>query len=141
MKGLVTSIRNPGVKQCLGFCAADFWTSLAYKSAEQKPKHCLTPGFLIPLLRTIPLTRLQCYPSPHAQSQPQVQVSCETVAFKFRLLLFAFNNCVLPHLPLRLTSENGQPKFGCPPLKFLLHIISLCGLRAAAVNAEVGIGA
>ena len=40
-------IRNPGVRQCLGFCIADFWSSLAYKSAEQKPKHRLTPGFLI----------------------------------------------------------------------------------------------
>ena len=42
-------IRNPGVRQCLGFCTADFWSSLAYESAEQKPKHCLTQGFLIPL--------------------------------------------------------------------------------------------
>ena len=24
----------------------DFWSSLAYESAEQKPQHCLTPGFL-----------------------------------------------------------------------------------------------
>ena len=38
--------------QCLGFCTADVWPSLAYESAEQKPKHCLTPGFLIPLLVT-----------------------------------------------------------------------------------------
>ena len=30
------------VRQCLGFCSADFWSSLAYKSAQQKPKHCLT---------------------------------------------------------------------------------------------------
>ena len=43
-------IRNPGVRQCLGFCPADFWSSLAYESDEQKPKHCLTPGFLIPLV-------------------------------------------------------------------------------------------
>ena len=35
-----------------GFCTADFWSSLAYESAEQKPKHCLTPRFLIPLLLT-----------------------------------------------------------------------------------------
>ena len=42
-------IRNPGVRQCLCFCTVDFWSSLAYESAEQKPKHCLTPGFLIPL--------------------------------------------------------------------------------------------
>ena len=44
----------------LGFCTAGFLSSLAYQSAEQKtqtpinqlnkkPKHCLTPGFLIPL--------------------------------------------------------------------------------------------
>ena len=34
------------VRQCLGFCRADFWSSLAYASAEQKPKHCLTWDFL-----------------------------------------------------------------------------------------------
>ena len=43
-------IRNPGVGKCLGFCTTDLWSSLAYESAEQKPKHCLTPGFLIPLI-------------------------------------------------------------------------------------------
>ena len=43
-------ISNPGVRQCLGFCTAEFWSSLAYESAEQKPKHCLTPGFLMPLV-------------------------------------------------------------------------------------------
>ena len=43
-------ISNPGVRQCLGFCPADFWYSFAYESAEQQPKHCLTPGFLIPLV-------------------------------------------------------------------------------------------
>ena len=35
----------------LGFlhsCTADLLSSLAYESAEQRPKHCLTPGFLIP---------------------------------------------------------------------------------------------
>ena len=46
-------IRNPGVRQCLGFCTADFLFSLAYESADQKPKHCLTPGFLIPLYITM----------------------------------------------------------------------------------------
>ena len=30
------------VRQCLGLCTADFWSLLAYESAEQKPKHCLT---------------------------------------------------------------------------------------------------
>ena len=40
-------IRNPGVRQCLGFCTAVFLSSLAYESADKKPKHCLTPGFLI----------------------------------------------------------------------------------------------
>ena len=49
-KDIGRGIRNPGVKQCLGFCTADFWSSLAYESAEQKPKHCLTPGFLIQYL-------------------------------------------------------------------------------------------
>ena len=50
------NIRNPGVWQCLGFCTADFWSLLANESAEQKPKHCLTPGFLIPLITTINLS-------------------------------------------------------------------------------------
>ena len=27
-------IRNPGVRQCLSFGTADFWSSLAYESAE-----------------------------------------------------------------------------------------------------------
>ena len=47
---VIRGIRNPGFRQCLGFCTVDFWSSLAYESAEQKPKHSLTPGFLIPLL-------------------------------------------------------------------------------------------
>ena len=47
--GLTRGIRNPGVRQCLVFCTADFWFSLAYESAEQKTKHYLAPGFLIPL--------------------------------------------------------------------------------------------
>ena len=34
--------RKSKVGQCLGFCTADFWSSLAYESAEQKLKHCLT---------------------------------------------------------------------------------------------------
>ena len=43
-------IRYPGsVKQCLGFCTADFLSLSAFESAEQKTKHCLTLGFLIPL--------------------------------------------------------------------------------------------
>ena len=34
--------RKSQVSQCLGFCRADFWSLLAYKSAKQKPEHCLT---------------------------------------------------------------------------------------------------
>ena len=30
------------VRQCLDFCTADFWYSLAYESVKQYPKHCLT---------------------------------------------------------------------------------------------------
>ena len=30
------------VRQCLGFCTADFLSLLAYETGEQKPKHCLT---------------------------------------------------------------------------------------------------
>ena len=33
--------RKSQVVQCFGFCTADFWSLLAYESAEQKPKHCL----------------------------------------------------------------------------------------------------
>ena len=47
---MTRGIRNPGVEQCLGFCAAEFLPSLA--SVEQKLKHCLTPGFQIPLVMT-----------------------------------------------------------------------------------------
>ena len=46
---IARGIRNHGVRQCLGFCTADFWSSCAYESDKQKPKHCLTPGFPIPL--------------------------------------------------------------------------------------------
>ena len=34
------------VRHCLGFSTADFGSSLAYESAEEKPKHCLTRDFL-----------------------------------------------------------------------------------------------
>ena len=42
---IVTSFQSPSsradgksqVRQCLGFCTADLWSSLAYESAEQKP--------------------------------------------------------------------------------------------------------
>ena len=33
------------MKSQMGFCTTDFLFSLAYESAEQKPKHCLTWGF------------------------------------------------------------------------------------------------
>ena len=33
------------VRECLGFGTTDFWFSLAYESAEQKPKHWLTWDF------------------------------------------------------------------------------------------------
>ena len=38
--------RKSQVRQCLCFCTADFCISFAYKSAEQKRKHCLTWDFL-----------------------------------------------------------------------------------------------
>ena len=34
--------RKSQVRQCSGFCTADFLSSLAYQSAEQNPKHYLT---------------------------------------------------------------------------------------------------
>ena len=42
--------RKSQVRQCLGFWTADFWYSVAYESAEQKPKHCLTWDYLSALL-------------------------------------------------------------------------------------------
>ena len=47
----IRGIRNPGVRQCFGFCSADSYAIGDKKSVVQKPKHCLTPGFLIPLVR------------------------------------------------------------------------------------------
>ena len=35
---LLRADRKSQVRQCLSFCTADFWSLLAYKSAEQ-PKH------------------------------------------------------------------------------------------------------
>ena len=37
---IIRADRKSQVRQCLGFYTADFWSSLAYESAEQKPKHC-----------------------------------------------------------------------------------------------------
>ena len=39
-------------RQCSYFCTADFQSWLVYKSAVQKPKHCLTCSFLPPLFMT-----------------------------------------------------------------------------------------
>ena len=39
---MVVADRKSQVWQCLGFCTADFWSSLASESAAQKPKYCLT---------------------------------------------------------------------------------------------------
>ena len=38
------------VRKCLGFCRSDICSSLAYESAEQKHKHCLTWDFLSALV-------------------------------------------------------------------------------------------
>ena len=40
------------IRQCLGFCTAEFWPLLVYESAVQKPKHCLTWDFSLPLVIT-----------------------------------------------------------------------------------------
>jgi len=53
---MTRGIRKSQVRQCYGFCTADFWSSLAYESAEQNSKNCLTPGFLIPLVKTLQLS-------------------------------------------------------------------------------------
>ena len=38
----VKSKMKSQVRQCLCFCTADLWSSLAYVSAEHKLKHCIT---------------------------------------------------------------------------------------------------
>ena len=48
-RDMIRGTRNPGVRQCLGFCSDDSEANEDQESAVQKPKHCLTPGFLIPL--------------------------------------------------------------------------------------------
>ena len=48
------SDRKSQVKQCLSFCTADFWSLLAYESAVQNPKHCLTCDFHLALVSTQP---------------------------------------------------------------------------------------
>ena len=60
----------------LVFCSTDFWTSLAYESADQKPKHCLTPRFLIPL----PLTQIVFFfrLSSRTRSRQRCCRSCST---------------------------------------------------------------
>ena len=45
--------RKSQVRQCLGFCIAELWSPLAYESAEQKLKHCLTWDFLSALILTV----------------------------------------------------------------------------------------
>ena len=47
---MIRADKKSQVRQYLGFGTADFWSSLAYESAEQKPKHCLTWDFLSALL-------------------------------------------------------------------------------------------
>ena len=42
--------RKSQFRQCLGFGTANFFCLLAYESAEQKPKHCLTWDFLSALI-------------------------------------------------------------------------------------------
>ena len=41
-----TNVGNLKLGDIEVFCTADFWSSCAYESAEQKPKHCLTWDFL-----------------------------------------------------------------------------------------------
>ena len=47
-------------KAMFGFFTADFWSSFAYESAEEKPKHCLTWDFLS-ALRMIRWGRLRAF--------------------------------------------------------------------------------
>ena len=61
-----------------GFCTADFWSSLAYESAEQKPKHCLTPGYLIPL-KIIDLPSSFAF-QESAEDAPKFVAFCKLVA-------------------------------------------------------------
>ena len=53
LKAVVTRAdRKSQVRQHLRFCTADYWALLAYESAKQKPKHCLTWDFLSALAVT-----------------------------------------------------------------------------------------
>ena len=54
--------RKSKVRQCLGFSTANFWSSLAYESAEQKP--CKNPN--IALLET----SHQLWPESNAPNEP-----------------------------------------------------------------------
>ena len=53
-KVLTRADRKSQVMQCLGFCTANFWSLLAYESAVQNPKHCLTCDFHLALVSTQP---------------------------------------------------------------------------------------
>ena len=57
---MIRADRKSQVRQCLGLCTADFWSSFAYESAEEKPKHCLTWDFLS-ALRMIRWGRLRAF--------------------------------------------------------------------------------
>ena len=50
--------RKSQVRQCLDFCTADSWSSLAYESAEQKPKHCLSCDLISALIIYVRTTRV-----------------------------------------------------------------------------------
>ena len=45
--------RKSQVRQCFCFCTGDFWSLLAYESAEQNLKHCLTSDFLTALVNKV----------------------------------------------------------------------------------------
>ena len=53
--------RKSQVRPCFCFCTADFLSLLAYESAEQKPKCCLTWDFPSALLMTFVVKKLYVY--------------------------------------------------------------------------------
>ena len=66
---VIKGCKEEQVRQCLGFCTADFWSWLVYESAVQKPKHCLTCSFLHRLLKRYSVYRVDMAPEMQKQAK------------------------------------------------------------------------
>ena len=98
---IVRACEKSRVRQCCYFCTADFQSSFACESAVQKPKHCLTwdfslPLFIVPFLPSsavfwTPATLLSVFSHHRWRHGSPPNASWETVSRKlanaeFRLL-------------------------------------------------------